>query len=345
MVISGSVEQAAERLRKAVPIMVKHGIPVTPLNYALWYTYVANEDPTLNQRIDDIVAAYGTIPVSKAEDLFKAHISPTGSHETALGRMKDDLEKMVQGIGKDLHATIAGTQTFNSLLDECSRDLRGPTSVSASIDDVFGTVEKLLQGSTAMHESTARFEQRLSAANAEIRRLRDEMEALRQNAMHDELTGVYNRKAFDTELGQFMGQGDRSPVIHLAMLDIDHFKRFNDRFGHPVGDRVLSLVGAQLNSVARVGVSVYRYGGEEFALIFCGGTAAKAVELAETLRLSIERLVLKDSRSGERLAHITTSIGLASRRPGESAADLLTRSDKALYEAKASGRNRLCQAS
>ena len=71
MVISGSVEQAAERLRKAVPIMVKHGIPVTPLNYALWYTYVANEDPTLNQRIDDIVAAYGTIPVSKAEDLFR----------------------------------------------------------------------------------------------------------------------------------------------------------------------------------------------------------------------------------------------------------------------------------
>jgi len=87
-VISGSVEQAAERLRKAVPIMVKHGIPVTPLNYALWYTYVANEDPSLNQRIDDIVAAYGTIPVSTAEDLFKAHISPTGAHETALGRMK-----------------------------------------------------------------------------------------------------------------------------------------------------------------------------------------------------------------------------------------------------------------
>ncbi len=342
--ISGSVEQAAERLRKAVPIMVKHGIPVTPLNYALWYTYVANEDPTLNQRIDDIVAAYGTIPVSKAEDLFKTHISPTGSQELALGRMKDDLEQMVQGIGKDLHATIAGTQSFNSLLDECSRDLRGPASVSASIDDVFGTVEKLLQGSTAMHESTARFEQRLGAANAEILRLRNEMEALRQNAMHDELTGVYNRRAFDTELGQFMGHGDRAPVIHLAMLDIDHFKQFNDRFGHPVGDRVLSLVGAQLNNVARVGVSVYRYGGEEFALIFCGGTLKQAAELAETLRLSIERLVLKDSRTGERLAHITASIGLASRLPGESAADLVTRSDKALYEAKASGRNRLCQA-
>lgn len=341
--ISGTVEQAAERLRKAVPIMVKHGIPVTPLNYALWYTYVANDDPTLNQRIDDIVAAYGTIPMSTAEDLFKTHISPSGQHEAALARMKDDLEHMVQGIGTDLHATIAGTQTFSTLLDECSRDLRSSVTVSASIDDVFGNVEKLLQGSTAMHESTARFEQRLSIANAEIRRLRDEMEALRQNVMHDELTGVYNRRAFDTELEQFLGPGDRAPPIHLAMLDIDHFKRFNDRFGHPVGDRVLSLVGAQLNSVARVGVSVYRYGGEEFTLIFCGGRAEQAAELAETLRLSIERLILKDSRSGERLAHITASIGLASRRPGETAADLVMRSDRALYQAKAGGRNRLHQ--
>ena len=69
--ISGSVEQAAERLRKAVPIMVKHSIPVTPLNYALWYTYVSHEDPTLNQRIDEVVSAYGMIPVTTAEDLFR----------------------------------------------------------------------------------------------------------------------------------------------------------------------------------------------------------------------------------------------------------------------------------
>lgn len=70
------------------------------------------------------------------------------------------------------------------------------------------------------------------------------------------------------ELAQFLEQSDRGPVIHLALLDIDHFKQFNDRFGHLVGDRVLSLVGKQLSAATRVGVSVYRYGGEEFALIF-----------------------------------------------------------------------------
>jgi diguanylate cyclase len=342
-VISGSVEQAAERLRKAVPIMVKHGIPVTPLNYALWYTYVANEDPDLNQRIDKIVAAYGTIPLTRAEGLFREHISPTGDHEATLARMKNDLEKMVHGIGNDLHATISGTRSFNSLLDECNRDLRSPTLSSTSIDDVFGTVEKLLHGSTAMQENTTRLEHRLGSANQEIYRLRSELESLRRNTMHDELTCVYNRRAFDTELAQFIGNGKQVPAIHLGMLDIDHFKQFNDNFGHPVGDRVLRLVGNQLNAVARVGVSAYRYGGEEFALIFCGGTAEQAYELTETLRLSIERLVLKDSRNGERLASITASIGLASRQAGETATDLVGRTDQALYLAKNSGRNQVCQ--
>jgi len=273
--------------------MVRHGIPVTPLNYALWYAYVSNEDPTLNLRIDEIVAAYGMIPLTSAEGLFREHVSPAGNYETALVRVKDNLEQMVQGIDKDLHATIADTRSFSSLLDECNRDLRAPSTSKTNVDDIFGTLDKLLQGSTAMQENTSRFEQRLSSANDEIRRLRNELETLRQDAMHDELTGVFNRRAFDLELGQFLGQGERGPAIHLAMLDIDHFKQFNDRFGHVVGDRVLALVGKQLNAITRVGVSVYRYGGEEFALIFCGGTVVQATQLTETLRFSIERLVLR----------------------------------------------------
>jgi len=344
-VISGSVEQAAERLRKAVPIMVRHGIPVTPLNYALWYAYVSNEDPTLNLRIDEIVAAYGMIPLTSAEDLFREHVSAAGNYETALVRVKDNLEQMVQGIDKDLHATIADTRSFSSLLDECNRDLRAPSTSKTNVDDIFGTLDKLLQGSTAMQENTSRFEQRLSSANDEIRRLRNELETLRQDAMHDELTGVFNRRAFDLELGQFLGQGERGPAIHLAMLDIDHFKQFNDRFGHMVGDRVLGLVGKQLNAAARVGVSVYRYGGEEFALVFCGGSFEQAVQFAENLRTTIGNLVLRDTRSGERLSGITVSIGIAARHRGETAEQLLGRADTALYQAKESGRNRVCSAS
>lgn len=343
--ISGSVEQAAERLRKAVPIMVKHQIPVTPINYALWYTYVSNEDPTLNQRIDEIVSAYGMIPLTKAEDLFREHVSSTGDIETALHRMKDSFEQMVSGIDHDLNATLAGTRSFSTLLDECNRDLRGTATTGGSnVDDIFGTLDKLLQGSTAMQQNTSRFEQRLTAANEEIRRLRSELETLRQDAMNDELTGVFNRKAFDIELAQFLNHGDHGPSIHLAMLDIDHFKQFNDRFGHMVGDRVLGLVGKQLNAAARVGVSVYRYGGEEFALIFCGGGFEQAVQFVENLRTTIGNLVLRDTRSGERLSGITVSIGIASRHRGETAEQLLERADIALYRAKESGRNRVCPA-
>lgn len=338
---SSAVEQAAERLRKAVPIMVKHQIPVTPINYALWYTYVSNEDPTLNQRIDEIVSAYGMIPLTKAEDLFREHVSSSGNIDSALHRIKDGFDKMVKDVGSELHATLDGTRKFSNLLDECNRDLRGSSSAGGNVDDIFGTLDRLLQGSSVMQESTSRFEQRLNDANDEIRRLRGELETLRQDAMNDELTGVFNRRAFDLELAQFLDQGSRGPKIHLALLDIDHFKQFNDRFGHPVGDRVLTLVGKQLSAATRVGVSVYRYGGEEFALIFCGGTAQQALQLTETLRFAIEHLVLKDSRTGERLTNITASIGLASHLPGESAESLVTRTDQALYDAKNAGRNQV----
>ena len=339
--MSELVEQAAERLRKAVPIMVKRGIPVTPVNYALWYTYVANENPHFNQHIDDIVATYGTIPPAKAEGLFRDHVSPTGTQENALSKMKSGLERMVADLSRDLYSTLEGTQNFNSLLDECNRGLLAPSG-SGSLEEVLGTVERLIKGANAMQQHTSRFESSLSTADEEIRRLRGELATLRKDALHDDLTGVFNRRAFDQELDQFIGQGNMGPSLHLGMLDIDHFKAFNDRFGHPVGDRVLQVVGAQLNEMAQVGVSVYRYGGEEFCLIFCGGTLAQAQEQADRLRHTIEQLVLKDNRSGERLATITVSIGLASHIYGQSSITLVERADAALYEAKNSGRNRVC---
>ena len=99
-----------------------------------------------------------------------------------------------------------------------------------------------------------------------------------------------------------------------------------------------------INAAARVGVSVYRYGGEEFALIFCGGSFEQAVQFVESLRTTIGNLVLRDTRSGERLSGITVSIGIASRHRGETAEQLLERADTALYRAKASGRNKVCPA-
>ena len=337
--ISGSVEQAAERLRKAVPIMVKHGIPVTPLNYALWYSYVSNEDPSLNLRIDEIVAAYGTIPLTSAEGLFREHVSPAGSYETTLGRVKDTLEQMVHSIDKDLHATIADTRSFSTLLDECNRDLRTPSTGMASIDDMFGTLDKLLQGSTAMQENTSRFEQRLASANDEIRRLRGELETLRQDAMNDELTGVFNRRAFDVELNQFIGHGDRGPAIHLGLLDIDHFKQFNDHYGHLAGDSCLrALAQALSQSGRRAGELVARYGGEEFVILLPSMNMQAAFATAQHLHRLILTLALP--RADSPLGIVTVSFGVASLQPSttQSAIELVQQADAALYLAKLAGR-------
>jgi diguanylate cyclase (GGDEF)-like protein len=177
-------------------------------------------------------------------------------------------------------------------------------------------------------------------------------------AFYDELTGLPGRRALEERLP---GLG---PVCCMAMIDVDHFKKFNDTHGHDIGDQVLKLVAARLAQVQGGGVA-YRYGGEEFAVLFPDRTLDDSVRAAEELRASIEGYEMRvrsddrprDSQSGsqlragmrqntgrasrEKALTVTISIGVAERENDMSAAQALRAADKALYRAKHAGRNRV----
>jgi diguanylate cyclase (GGDEF)-like protein len=179
---------------------------------------------------------------------------------------------------------------------------------------------------------------KLAAREEELRIANEHLEEL---ASLDGLTGLANRRGFDRELDQAWRRADelRQPLA-LMMIDIDHFKLFNDRYGHVQGDACLRAVGETLSLVALdEALIVARYGGEEFALLLPGLDIEHAIALAEDARRSIEELVIThaDSPSGI----VTISIGVESRvpEPGQSAASLLESADRALYDAKRRGRN------
>lgn len=164
-------------------------------------------------------------------------------------------------------------------------------------------------------------------------RLRD----LRRQSLTDTLTKVPNRRFFDeVSVGEFERRRRKRGALALLVIDIDHFKQFNDRHGHARGDEVLQLVAGQLQRGVRRGDSVCRYGGEEFAAILPGADGAQAVEVAESLRRTVVEGAPPD-------AAVTVSIGVASTRDGafENIDDLFRAADGALYEAKAAGRNRV----
>lgn len=179
----------------------------------------------------------------------------------------------------------------------------------------------------------------LALANLELR------ERLRNLAIRDGLTGLYNRRFLEEVLERELSRADRNGTkVAVALLDIDHFKTFNDSFGHSIGDEVLKRIAAYLVGTVRKTDVVCRYGGEEVVIVLPDCDVDRAGTVCEKLREGIGRLDLSDARAG--LPRVTVSIGVTVY-PDLCAdkGDLIDSADRAMYRAKRAGRNRVCLAS
>jgi len=174
-------------------------------------------------------------------------------------------------------------------------------------------------------------------AEEEIKSPKVKLEASQHDAMYDALTGLCNRRYFDSELDSKMG----IETLSLMLIDIDHFKVVNDSHGHLMGDLVLKAVARKLQQGCRENAQVFRYGGEEFAVLMPGANLQKARHTADILRRSIEKLVVRDRRTGKLLSDITVSVGVSQKTEDESKEEFVERADALLYEAKNLGRNRV----
>ena len=189
---------------------------------------------------------------------------------------------------------------------------------------------------------TARERMRLSeqALAQRLEEIQELQELLSEQAIRDPLTGLFNRRYLDTIIPHEIARRDRDgSELALLMIDIDHFKLINDRFGHQGGDKVLEALGALLNGTVRGSDVACRFGGEEFLLLLPGMPTHRAVARAEEWRRAFAALSVE---SGDSLMQATLSIGVAVC-PGDGASmdELIGAADRALYDAKARGRDRV----
>src|SRR5262249_8845478 len=175
--------------------------------------------------------------------------------------------------------------------------------------------------------------------------LQENLEAVRTESLTDPLTSLANRKYFDQVLTRVMSEASaRGEPLSLMMTDIDHFKKFNDTFGHLTGDQVLRLVAQAMKQNVKGQETAAGYGGEEFAVILPGTTLRQALTVAENVRRAVMTKELMKRSTGEHLGRITVSIGVAFYRRSETAQSFIERADACLYAAKRSGRNRtICE--
>ena len=200
---------------------------------------------------------------------------------------------------------------------------------------LLGASLAVLRGWSQLRRSHSQQQREIDALTVRTSQLRIEQEQLRRLATIDELTGVLNRRGLEQALGDLEEQAHG---MTLVLVDVDHFKRINDRFGHDRGDEVLRRVAAVVAANLRGSDVFGRWGGEEF-LIACQGTRIRdATRLAEKLRERVQQSEI--SGSGGRIA-VTASFGVALTPPGGATADALKRADEALYRAKEAGRNRV----
>ncbi|UAA39271.1 GGDEF domain-containing protein [Paraneptunicella aestuarii] len=329
------LEKSFNILKKTVPLMLKHKMPAIPTNYALWYTYAANETPSLNESMDGILAQISTLSNARAEEMYRNYVAD--KQEVSPWQLRQNIEAMLLEISQTVQDTKSDTHVFRSAMDGCLDDLEKVEKEGWSVEEVMGLVRNLVNDAQEIRRSTLNFSAALTSAEKEIAQLRAELQQTQKHALYDSLTGLCNRRFFDDELQSMM---HHTPLC-LIIVDVDHFKKFNDTHGHVMGDKVLKAVAKKLQQSCRDGAQAYRFGGEEFAILIPTDNITRALHVAEVMRRSIEKIQLKDKRTGQTIGGITASFGVSQADEKMQISDFIETADKHLYEAKNLGRNRV----
>jgi diguanylate cyclase len=322
--------------QRALELIRTYGASANPRSYEVWYTFVSGDKPGLNEAIKAITAERGSVSDSDLEAIHSQYLSHeriARTTEAASATMLGEIDQVMEMIDEALGSTAA----YGESLEEFSNGLSG------SVDR--NRIRELLAAAVrATHQVTQtnrQLETRLKDTRAEMESLRETLESVRVEAVTDPVTGISNRKHFQDMLHKSVETADgHGTPLALIVIDIDHFKRFNDLYGHLTGDQVLRLVGMTMREQVKSRATLARFGGEEFGIVLPDATAEEARALAEAIRHSVLNRELIKRSTGESLGRITVSVGVASFRAGETAMSLLERADQSMYAAKRGGRNR-----
>jgi len=328
-------DRAQALAKTALALMTERQVAPIPENFELFYAYVAGENPVEARLLGDLIASRRPLSPQVLADLRQRFFR------------SDRLEGAVESAGGEITDTVANVL---SRLEAAERDAvaygRTLSAASGELDDAKSAdglqklVSSLLTATRSMEARTKNLETELQRSSREVSELRTKLDDVRKESRIDQLTGIPNRKSFDTDIRDAIAQARESgEPLCLLMCDIDHFKAFNDTWGHTTGDQVLRLVAGCLSENVKGRDTAARYGGEEFAVVLRNTALADAARLANQIRLYVERKKLVKKSTGDILGTISISIGVAQLAPDDTQVLLIQRADTCLYAAKSAGRN------
>lgn len=323
----------------AMEMMRQQQVRAIPKHYAIFYGYAAGQPTELVEEIDKAIAQQLPFTDEILDQLYNHHIAETQSRivQSTAASARKILADMLQTVVQFTGATQDVSQKVNDKIETLSDH---PTE-----EEIRAIAGEILSGAQNLRDSGDSVAAKLVGAQKEIAALRENLAKATTESERDFLTGTYNRKAFDKRLVEAMQEAnEKHTELTLIMLDVDHFKKFNDTFGHLIGDEVLKIVAKNLTDSVKGMDTVARYGGEEFAIILPRTPVGGGMIVADAIRKAIASRELKRKDTGANYGQITISAGVASFRHGsDTPASFIKRSDEALYRSKNGGRNRVTQ--
>lgn len=321
--------------QSVVSLLASREIAATPSNYSLFFRYMQGTEQDLIASIDTYMQsgiAFDEVILNELKDEF-----PDPEITKEVEKKQSSVSKVIS----EMFLKISDFSGESNKLSESIKKNASQLSESSSVEDITSVVSSILEDAEQFEEYNTNFQSEIDEITKELSDLKKEYAEMKTVSLTDELTQIANRRALDEKLKESLElyQNNKLPTLSLCMVDIDHFKQFNDSFGHLTGDKVLKYVAQRLKQMVTENDFVSRFGGEEFLLLLPDRQLSEAARLATEINHYFNSTNLTGSK--QNLGKITVSIGVAEYRNSESSEEFIERADRALYAAKEDGRNQV----
>ena len=335
--MSGDKDRAKLLARGALAWLDERNVPPTPDNFKLAYAYGEGANAELKRGFDALMAVGSTFD---RETMSAQHERYFGASDNdLLAAFGEKLSTEVTSVLQLLERASQDHSAYKQTLSNASGELEDSKLAQGALKAL---VNKIIGATRAMEARSHELEGKLQTSSQEVAELRVRLEATQRDTIRDHLTGIPNRRAFDIELKSSIdATRETAEPLSLVIFDVDHFKQFNDTWGHQTGDQVLRLVANSIAENARHSDTATRFGGEEFAVIMPATALADAVHWANQVCGLIRSKRLVKKSTGGKLGVVTISAGVVKHKPGESENQFVRRADSCLYAAKHAGRDRV----
>lgn len=332
-----NTDQALGFAKQALDKMNEIGVPANPHNFTIWFHYFSGTYPDLKRTLDILLGNQQAFTETRNSEIFQKFFTLDQESATlhdATTRMESELARVM--------STLDGADEDLSSLHVSLRDFSDQIAKTDDKSEILTLTNRMNTHVAQILEGRSAVEDELKNSLREISELKDDLERMRREALTDGLTGIANRKLFDLELRKSsMNAMANGEELALLMLDVDHFDRFNEHYGHQVGDQVLKLVAVTISECIKGQDTAARYGGDEFSVILPRTNLENAQRLAEHICKRVSSKNVVNRSTGERLGKITMSVGVALFEYGEPVSQLLVRADRTLQEAMKNGYNQV----